>query len=70
MHNFNTSSDNSEPETELPDFSILKPFNMEPREKVITKTIHSTNVNPRTFGANRGLLISSRPEDFCKKGVL
>ena len=33
----NTSLDNSEPETELPDFSILKPFNMEPRKKVIDK---------------------------------
>ena len=30
----NSSSDYSEPETEFPDFSILKPFNKEPRNKV------------------------------------
>ena len=29
-NNSSTSSDNSELETELPDFSILKPFKMEP----------------------------------------
>ena len=47
----NTSSDNSERETELPDFSILKPFNMEPRKKVIDKTIHSANVRTSKFSA-------------------
>ena len=36
-NNFNTSLDNSEPETEFSDFSILKPFNMEPKKKVIDK---------------------------------
>ena len=33
-NNFNTSFNNSESETELPNFSILKPFDMEPRKKV------------------------------------
>ena len=33
-NNSNTSSDNSEPERELPGFSTLKPFEMEPRKKV------------------------------------
>ena len=32
--NFSTSSDNSLSETELLNFSILKPFDMEPMEKV------------------------------------
>ena len=32
-NNSNTSSDNSESETELPDLSTLKPFDMEPRKK-------------------------------------
>ena len=36
-NNFNTSSDNSESEKELPDFSTLKPFDMEPRKKVSNK---------------------------------
>ena len=36
-NNSNTSSDNSEPDAELPDFSIPKPFNMEPRKKVSNK---------------------------------
>ena len=33
-NNSNTSSNNSEPETELLDFNTLKPFNMEPRKIV------------------------------------
>ena len=33
----NTSSNNSESETELPDFHILKPFNMELGKKVSNK---------------------------------
>ena len=32
--NSNTSSNNFESERELPDFSTLKPFDMEPRKKV------------------------------------
>ena len=32
-NNSNTSSDNSEPERELPDFNILKPFDMGPKKK-------------------------------------
>ena len=32
------SSDNSESETELPDSSILKPFDMEPRKTVSDKS--------------------------------
>ena len=36
-NNSNTSSDNSEPDTELTEFIILKPFNMEPREKISDK---------------------------------
>ena len=31
--NSNTSSNNFESERELPDFSTLKPFDMEPRKK-------------------------------------
>ena len=37
-NNSNTSSDNSKPEPELPGFSILEPFNMEPRKKVSDKS--------------------------------
>ena len=48
-NNSNASSNNSESETELPGFSTLKPFDMEPRKKSVIKTIHSTNVNPKTF---------------------
>ena len=33
-NNSNTSSDKSELETELPDFSTLKPFDIEPRKNV------------------------------------
>ena len=36
-NNSNTSSDNSESETELPDFSTLKPSDMEPRKIVSDK---------------------------------
>ena len=36
-NNSNTFSDNSEPETELPGFSILKAFNMEPSKKINDK---------------------------------
>ena len=36
-NNCNTSSDNSESKTELPDFSTLKPFDMEPMKKVSDK---------------------------------
>ena len=36
-------------ETELSDFSTLKPFDMQPRKKSDMKTMQSTNVNPRTF---------------------
>ena len=47
-NNSNTSSDNFKSETELPDFSFLKPFDMEPRKTVSDKeTIRSTNINPR-----------------------
>ena len=35
--NSHTSSDNSEPETELTYFSTLKPFEMEPRKNVRDK---------------------------------
>ena len=35
----NTSLDNSEPATELPDFSILKPFNVEPRKKALVTPV-------------------------------
>ena len=45
-NNSNTSSNNSEFETELPDFSTIKPFDMEPRKKV---SIHITIVNPGMF---------------------
>ena len=49
-NNSNNSSDNSESETELPDLSTLKPFEMEPRKNVNSKNYkHSSNVNPRTF---------------------
>ena len=44
--------------TELPDLNTLKPFNIESRKKKsVIKTIHSTNVNSRTFWANRELVI-------------
>ena len=49
-NNFNTSSDNTEPETVLPDFDTLKPLDMNLGKKSTIKTIHSTtNVSPRTF---------------------
>ena len=49
-NNSNNSSDNSESETELPDLSTLKPFEMEPRKNVNGKNYnHSSNVNPRIF---------------------
>ena len=38
--NSNTS-DNSEPETELSDFSTLKPFKMEPRKSVSDKKLYT-----------------------------
>ena len=49
-NNFNTSSDNTEPETVSPDFDTLKPLDMSLGKKSTIKTIHSTtNVSPRTF---------------------
>ena len=36
-NNSNTSFSNSESERKLPDFNTLKPFDMEPREKVSGK---------------------------------
>ena len=36
-NNSNTSSGNSKSETELPDFSTLKPFEMEPRKSLSDK---------------------------------
>ena len=36
-NNFHSFSHNSESETELPDFSTLKSFDMEPRKKVSNK---------------------------------
>ena len=36
-NNSNTSSNNSEPETELSDFSTLNPFEMEQRKNVSNK---------------------------------
>ena len=59
VDNNSNTSDNSEPDTELTEFIILKPFNMEPRKKSAIKTIHSTNINPRTFWINGGFLITA-----------
>ena len=42
-----TSTNNSESETRLPDFSTLQPFDMETR--LVIKFTHSTYVNSRTF---------------------
>lgn len=36
-NNLNTSSNNPQSETELPGFSTLKPFDMDPRKKVNDK---------------------------------
>ena len=37
VDNNSNTSDNSEPDTELTEFIILKPFNMETREKISDK---------------------------------
>ena len=55
-NNCNTSFDNAESGTKLSDFKSLKPFDIEPKKKVM-KTIQSTN--PRTFWVNKGLAITT-----------
>lgn len=52
-----TSTNNSESETGLSDFSTLQPFDMETR--LVIKSIDSTYVNSRTFWANRGLITTT-----------
>ena len=58
-NNSNTSSDNSESEAELPDFSTLKPIDMEPRKKVSDENCTEYKCQTNTFCANRGLAITA-----------
>ena len=53
-NNSNTSFYNSEPESEFWNLSIWRKG-----KKSAINTIHSTNVNPRTFWANRGFIITT-----------
>ena len=57
--NSSTSFDNSDSETGLPDLSTLKPSDVELKKKISDKNYTPYNVNPRTFRANRGLLITA-----------
>ena len=58
-NNSKTCSDNSESETELPDFSTPKPFDMEPRKKVSDENCTEYKCQTNTFCANRGLAIAA-----------
>ena len=66
-NNSNTSSDNSEPETELPDFNILKPFDMGPKKKSQSQKLCQSwiqdccNIQDGAFCNNSQLLSQSAP---------
>ena len=46
-NNSKTSSDNSEPEIDLSDFSTLKPFDMEPRKKASDENYTEYRCQPK-----------------------